>query len=159
MATKGSLHYFANTFAGRNPFGAGITLAYSNDHFNKLIETGVDIKGDNAELKAAYNYFSGTNTYAVDVADYSGFYAFNYSPAAIFRKDNWVVSMRSITTKFWGAEIYSGQNRFGRYQSHGSLDVLYDGTVAESGYPTTAAGYDWNVVPGTTTVHYTHGRK
>lgn len=159
MATKGSLHYFANTFAGRNPFGAGITLAYSNDHFNKLIETGVDIKGDNAELKAAYNYFSGTNTYAVDVADYSGFYAFNYSPAAIFRKDNWVVSMRSITTKFWGAEIYSGQNRFGRYQSHGSLDVLYDGTVAESGYPTTAAGYDWNVVPGTTTVHYTSWSK
>ena len=101
MATKGSLHYFANTFAGRNPFGAGITLAYSNDHFNKLIETGIDIKGDDAELKAAYNYFSGTNTYAVDVADYSGFYAFNYSPAAIFRKDNWVISMRSITTKFW----------------------------------------------------------
>ncbi|WP_455498775.1 polysaccharide lyase family 8 super-sandwich domain-containing protein [Coprobacter sp.] len=160
MATKSPLdgyHYFANAFAGRNAFGSGILLAYSKEHFKQLIEIGDDIKGNDLELKAAYNYFFESNEYGGNTADYSGFYAFNYSPAAIYRKDNWVVSMRSVTSKFWGAEIYSGQNRFGRYQSHGSLDVLYDGTLAGNGYPTNNAvgGWDWNVVPGTTTVHYT----
>ncbi|MFR8836878.1 polysaccharide lyase family 8 super-sandwich domain-containing protein [Bacteroides nordii] len=160
MATKSFLdgnHFFSNTFAGRNCFGGGISLEYSREHFKQLIETGDDIKGNDEELKAAYNYFFENSDYTVDAVDYAGFYAFNYSPAAIFRKKNWVVSMRSITSKFWGAEIYSGQNRFGRYQSHGSLDVLYDGSLAANGYPTNNAvgGWDWNVVPGTTTVHYT----
>ena len=160
MATKSPLdgnHYFANSFAGRNAFGSGISLAYSKEHFKQLIEVGDDIKGSDMELKAAYNYFFESDEYGGSMADYSGFYAFNYSPAAIFRKDNWVVSMRSITSKFWGAEIYSGQNRFGRYQSHGSLDILYDGSLASNGYPTNSAvgGWDWNVIPGTTTVHYT----
>ncbi len=160
MATKSSLdgnHYFANSFAGRNTFGSGISLAYSKDHFKQLIEVGDDILGNDVDLKAAYNYFFESDEYEVNRADYSGFYAFNYSPAAIFRKDNWVASMRSVTSKFWGAEIYSGQNRFGRYQSHGSLDVLYDGSLASNGYPINNAvgGWDWNVIPGTTTVHYT----
>lgn len=65
--------------------------------------------------------------------------------------------MKSPTTKFWGAEIYSGANRFGRYQSHGTLEIMYEGTLAASGYPTTTdgGGWDWNVIPGATTVHYT----
>ena len=160
MATKSSLdanHYFANMFSGRNTFGSGISLAYSKEHFKRLIETGDDIKGNDEELKAAYNYFFESDEYAGYHANYNGFYAFNYSPAAIFRKDDWVVSMRSITSKFWGAEIYSGQNRFGRYQSHGSLEVLYDGSLTTNGYPINNAigGWDWNVIPGTTTVHYT----
>ncbi|MGN0037341.1 MAG: chondroitinase family polysaccharide lyase [Bacteroidaceae bacterium] len=164
MATKHSTdacHYYANSFAGRNPFGAGISLAYSKALFESLIEVGEDIAGEEDELKAAYNYFFGSDAYQVPTTNYDGFYAFNYSPAAIFRKANWVVSMKSLTTNSWGAEIYNGQNRFGRYQSHGSLDVLYDGPLSVSGYPTNlgAGGWDWNVVPGTTTVHFTNWKE
>jgi len=65
--------------------------------------------------------------------------------------------MRSPTTKFWGAEIYSNANRFGRYQSHGTLEVLYDGSsLAYSGEPTnnTGGGWDWNMPQGATVVQY-----
>lgn len=160
MATKNTVdraHYFSNAFSGRNCFGEGIIIQFGKTSLAQLIEVGEDIKGNEDELKAAYNYFNDCNDYDVSKADYSGFYAFNYSPAAIYRKDNWVVSMRSNTTKFWGAEIYSGQNRFGRYQSHGSLDILYDGSLERNGYHFKGAngGWDWNMVPGTTTVHYT----
>ena len=65
--------------------------------------------------------------------------------------------MRAPTTKVWGAEIYSSRNRFGRYQSHGTLEVLYNNLGNPSGYPTAnnESGWDRNVVPGGTTVHYT----
>lgn len=90
-----------------------------------------------------------------------GFYQFNYSPAGVYRQANWVATMRCPTTRFWGGEIYNKTNRFGRYQSHGTLEVLYEGSLAASGYPykdkksAEKGGWDWNVMPGTTTVHYT----
>ena len=66
--------------------------------------------------------------------------------------------MRCPTTKFWGSEIYNKTNRLGRYQAHGTLEVVYDGTIQNSGYPKVPkaknGGWDWNVVPGATTVHY-----
>lgn len=70
--------------------------------------------------------------------------------------------MRCPTTRFWGGELYSGTNRFGRYQSHGTLEVMYNGPLKKSGYPDgwerfsgERGGWDWNVTPGSTTVHYT----
>ena len=66
--------------------------------------------------------------------------------------------MRCPTTRFWGGELYSRQNRFGRYQSHGTLEIVYEGNLARSGYPSDpsqlAAGWDWNMPCGSTTVHY-----
>ena len=62
--------------------------------------------------------------------------------------------MRCPTTKFWGGEIYSKTNRFGRYQAHGTLEIMYDGAMENSGFPkkdndnsTTkeTGGWDWNV--------------
>lgn len=160
MSTKGVGYYYSNTFAGRNPFRAGIDLQFSKEKLEALIETGKEVLGIDEELATAYNYYYGRK-YDVAEKNLDGFYQYNYSPAAIYRKDNWVATMRSITTKFWGAEIYSGQNRFGRYQSHGVLDIMYNGddaasSLLRSGYPTngTGGGWDWNMVPGTTTVHY-----
>lgn len=162
MATKdlaNSRHY-SNALAGRNPFASGIQVFFSRTLMEQLIVAGGAILGTgiDAELAAAYNYFFDTPKYDVPAVSYDGFHQFNYSPAAIFRKDNWVATMRAPTTKFWGAEIYSGENRFGRYQSHGALDITYRGTQANSGYPgsSNGGGWDWNVIPGTTTVHYTN---
>jgi len=161
MATKdlGNTRHYANALAGRNPFASGIQVFFNRNLMEQLIVAGGAILGTpiDTELAAAYNYFFDTPKYDVPEKNYDGFHQFNYSPAAIFRKGNWVATMRAPTTKFWGAEIYSGENRFGRYQSHGTLDITYRGTQATSGYPgsSNGGGWDWNVIPGTTTVHYT----
>ncbi|MFV0392053.1 MAG: polysaccharide lyase family 8 super-sandwich domain-containing protein [Paludibacteraceae bacterium] len=161
MATldANNTRHYANTLAGRNPFASGVQVFFSRALFEMLIEVGGDILGTaiDEELAGAYNYFFQSTKYNVPKINYEGFHQFNHSPMGIYRKANWVATMRAPTTKFLGAEIYSGENRFGRYQSHGTLEITYNGTLANSGYPgnNTGGGWDWNVVPGTTTVHYT----
>lgn len=160
MATGSSAdtRYFANSLCGRNPFDAGTKLAYTKSNLKQLIESGDSYPDLQKYYQGAYNYFYQTKTYDVPEVSMDGCHQFNYSPCAIVRRGNWVATMRAPTAKFWGAEIYSKENRFGRYQSHGSLDIMYAGSsLAASGYPTnkTGGGWDWNVIPGTTTVHYT----
>ena len=151
--------YNANSLCGRNPFESGMQIQFSKDLFDKLILIGGDCLGTSydEELAAAYNFFYKTTKYSVTAKNYDGFYQFNYSPTGIYRKANWVATMHAPTTNFFGSEIYSGANRFGRYQSHGALEILYSGSLAVNGYPTngTGGGWDWNVIPGATTVHYT----
>lgn len=168
MSTKSEndIHLFANSMAGRHPLVGGTEITFKKDLFKKLIETGGDILGTgiDAELAAQYNYFFMEDFYTgVNKADVDGFYQFNYSPAGIYRQNNWVATMRCPTTKFWGGEVYSKTNRFGRYQAHGTLEVMYDGAMENSGFPKKNAslgtkvtgGWDWNVEAGATTVHYT----
>lgn len=152
---------FGNSMAGRHPF-TGIGVNFTRNLMETLIEVGGDIeeKAYDLELAAYYNYFYKTRKYAdAPELNADGFYQFNYSPAGIYRKDNWVAVMRCPTTNFWGGELYSKQNRFGRYQSHGTLEVLYEGGLVNSGYPANkerkGGGWDWNMMPGSTTVHYT----
>lgn len=149
-------NYYANSLSGRHPLSGGNVNQFSKSYFDQLIEVSEDILGhQDTELASAYNYFFMSDKYSAPEADYSGYYQFNYSPIGVYRHDNWMVTMRAPTTKLWGAEIYSGTNRFGRYQSHGTLEILYDGSLVNSGLPLSATGYDWNVAPGGTTVHYT----
>jgi hypothetical protein len=153
----GDSRYFANSLSGRKPFDT--VVQFSKTYFDYLVSIGMDVLGsmDN-EVASAYNYFFKTTKYNVPAQAYEGFYQFNYSPLGIYRKANWVASMRSPTTKFFGAEIYDDQNRFGRYQANGSLEILYSGSLTSNGYPSSSngsGGWDWNVVPGATTVHYT----
>lgn len=153
--------YFANSMAGRHPF-TGLDVNFSQQLFETLIEVGADILGIpyDKELAAYYNYFYKTKKYKdAPELNADGFYQFNYSPAGVYRQDNWVAVMRCPTTNFWGGEIYSKTNRFGRYQSHGTLEILYEGGLSKCGYPADkekkSAGWDWNMMPGSTTVHYT----
>lgn len=153
--------YFGNSMAGRHPF-VGMELNFTQKLFENLVEVGGDVLGTpyDQELASYYNYFYKTKKYAdAPELNADGFYQFNYSPAGVYRQGNWVAVMRCPTTNFWGAEIYNKTNRFGRYQSHGTLEVIYEGGLAKSGYPANkskeGAGWDWNMMPGSTTVHYT----
>ena len=149
-------NYYANSLSGRHPLDGGHVNQFTRAYLEKLIEVSADVLGaqDN-ELAAAYNYFLMSDKYDVPAADYTGFYQFNYSPIGVYRSNDWVVTMRAPTTRMWGAEIYSGTSRFSRYQSHGTMEVLYNGALGNSGLPLSPTGYDWNVAPGGTTVHYT----
>ena len=160
MATKGSEHLCANSLAGRHPLVGNIGFTANHATLDKLIEIGGELKGTgiDTELASQYNYFTMTDKYeGVPAFNGEGFYQFNYSPIGVYRQGNWVATMRCPTTKFWGGEIYDKTNRYGRYQAHGSLEVMYDGERGLSGVPTNGknGGWDWNVVPGATTVHYT----
>lgn len=153
--------YFANSMAGRHPF-TGLDVNFSQQLFEMLIEVGADVLGVpyDKELASYYNYFYKTKKYKdAPELNADGFYQFNYSPAGVYRQDNWVAVMRCPTTNFWGGEIYNKANRFGRYQSHGTLEILYEGGLSKCGYPADkekkGAGWDWNMMPGSTTVHYT----
>lgn len=150
-------NYYANSLSGRHPITGGNKNTFSKSLFEQLVEIGGDIQGKeiDEELASAYNYFFVSDKYTAPVVDYKGYYQFNYSPIGVYRQGDWVATMRAPTTKLWGAEIYNATNRFGRYQSHGSLEIVYDGDLKKSGLPAEAQGWDWNVVPGTTTVHYT----
>ncbi len=62
-----------------------------------------------------------------------------------------MVTLKGYTTDVWGAEIYKKDNRYGRYQSYGSVQIMgYPSRIA-SGYDEN--GWDWNRLPGTTTIH------
>ncbi|WP_337392942.1 chondroitinase family polysaccharide lyase [Prevotella sp.] len=80
-----------------------------------------------------------------------GFFVYNYGSAGIFRRSDWMVTLKGYTTDVWGSEIYKKDNRYGRYQSYGSVQIM--------GYPSRKAsgfdenGWDWNRLPGTTTIH------
>ena len=150
---------YANSMAGRHPFYS-IEVPFTQKLFEQLIEIGSDVMGtDDMDLAAYYNYFFKTNKYNVPAKDANGFYQYNYSAAGVYRQPGWVAVMRCPTAMLWTGEIYNKTNRFGRYQGHGTLEVLYEGGLEPTGYPSKyenkGAGWDWNMMPGSTTVHYT----
>lgn len=95
-------------------------------------------------VDAAFNYST--------VAPFeSGFFQFNHASASAFRKDDWVVFHKGFSNNMWGSEIYTNQNRYGRYQSYGAQEVIYPGTKdTGNGYDHNT--WDWNFNPGTTVI-------
>ena len=83
-----------------------------------------------------------------------GFFVYNYGSACIFRRADWMVTLKGYTTDVWGAEIYAKDNRYGRYQSYGSVQIMGKGNpVSRAGSGFVQEGWDWNRLPGTTTIH------
>ncbi|WP_269782897.1 polysaccharide lyase family 8 super-sandwich domain-containing protein [Photobacterium phosphoreum] len=73
-------------------------------------------------------------------------YSFN-----IHRSGDRMAVIKGYNKDVWSSEIYTSDNRYGRYQSHGSVHVMPYGKPANWGH--TQAGWDWNRNPGTTTLH------
>jgi len=145
---------FGNADCGRTPFPSSIPI--DTTHFRKLDSVGGKLAGVDIDpaMAAAYNYFYNTNYYtSAAPADMDGYYAFNYAQLGIFRKNGWTVDMRGFTDKLFGAEIFPTDNRYGRYQSYGAVEVLYNGNLTGTGYRPDGLGWDWNVIPGATTIH------
>ncbi|WP_017260057.1 polysaccharide lyase family 8 super-sandwich domain-containing protein [Pedobacter arcticus] len=150
--SKGTL--FAHAESGRTPFQSSVSVKLTQ--LKSLIEIGGDIMGEPIDpaLASFYNNLTGTNAYSAPAVNYDGFYPYAYGPMAVKRKGNYVAVMRGSTDKLFGSEINAGDNRWGRYQSYGSLEILYGGNLSSSGYILYGNGWDWNMMPGTTTVHF-----
>lgn len=83
-----------------------------------------------------------------------GFFVFNYGSAGIYRYRQNMITMKGYNTDVWGAEIYQKDNRYGRYQSYGAVLIMGNGhPVSRKGSGFKEEGWDWNRMPGTTTIH------
>lgn len=91
-----------------------------------------------------------------------GFYVYNYASLGIYRYMDKMINIKGFTANIWGSELYTKDNRYGRYQSYGSVQII--GTkspqsifgahpITEQASRFAEDGWDWNRNPGTTTIH------
>lgn len=144
---------FANSLSGRHPFNT--SMSFVKKHFSLLAKIGGEVAGIPFDPAVAGMYsrlFGQDNDFPGSTAEPfpSGFWQMNYSPLAIYRRNNWAATIKGINNYFWGTEIYPGANRYGRYQSYGAVEIVYPGGLTGSGMGTN--GWDWNKVPGTTSI-------
>ena len=82
--------------------------------------------------------------------------ALGYACSSIHRRDNWAAIVRGHSRYLWNAEHYLPANFYGRYLGYGCLQILNNRngekvTFATSGWQ--EKGFDWNRMPGTTSIH------
>ena len=148
----------ALSMVGRNPHGRGIS--YSNEGVKLLAIAGgkiLNLITADPVLAGEHNRIWGgamgdlNYTSTTPLSESDGYYQFNHANAGVFRKDKWVAVMKGFTNGMWGSELYATSNRYGRYQSYGTLEVLYPGSIVlGNGYDYDT--WNWNYNPGATTI-------
>ena len=82
----------------------------------------------------------------------TGCHSYPFNCSLTYRQDDWSVTIAGHSRYLWSAEIYNGANHYGRYLTHGSMQILADGSpeisCLGSGYQ--VAGWDWCHIPGAT---------
>lgn len=143
--------------AGRKPHQR--ESQYSSKTLKQLAISGGHILGlETADtiLAGEYNRIFGVDPdfkydTVAPVSNTSGFFQFNYANLGIFRKDDWLVGMKGFSNGLWGSELYPTTNRYGRYQSYGTLEIIYPGSENfGNGYQ--VGTWNWNYNPGATTI-------
>ncbi len=82
-----------------------------------------------------------------------GHWDINYGLLDIHRRSDWLLTIRGHNRYFTTHESYPGANMYGRYLSYGFLEVTYPQTANDDGGSFKDKGWDWNNIPGTTTLH------
>ncbi|MDE6651109.1 MAG: chondroitinase, partial [Paramuribaculum sp.] len=79
-----------------------------------------------------------------------------YGCVSVHRRKNWSAVARGHSRYIWAAEHYRGENLFGRYLAHGSLQIMTANNASigvnskTSGW--SEAGFDWARIPGATAI-------
>ncbi|MGV8829640.1 MAG: chondroitinase family polysaccharide lyase [Breznakibacter sp.] len=150
---------FPNSISGRNP----LTEEMGTDAINTFAYLAKTYQPVDRELaskfmqltryqNSIYNEFKSQGITAAQPTP--GNFTMNYAAMNIHRRDNWSVTIKGFNNIVTGTEIYTSNNRFGRYQSYGAIQIMNGGnpiTAAASGF--VEEGWDWNRFPGTTTIH------
>ena len=138
--------HIPNSLSGRNPF---VTPSFKNGLKNLGLANPVD-----TDLLKAHNYTYGsdsqTSAYGTETPP-TGFWQINFTNLGAYRQSTWVADIKGFNKYFYGTEIYSSENRYGRYQSYGAVEIIYPGGYTNSGF--NINGWDWNKTPGATTKH------
>ncbi|KKM82802.1 hypothetical protein LCGC14_1315870, partial [marine sediment metagenome] len=146
----------ALSLSGRNPQIRKVTTGKTE--LSKLAISGGKILGlatADPLLAGYYNRVWGNNpefntTTATPFEE--GYIQFNHGHFGVYRKDNWVATMKGFSDNMWGSELYPAENRYGRYQSYGALEILYPGGIDQDENGFDAETWDWNYNPGATTI-------
>lgn len=147
---------------GRHPFNGDIperdVTAYARlAMLGDLTGSGMAVDPD---LAGAYLYLQGKDkdlqselkkAGAKAKGPAAGFRVYNYGAFGVHRRGDWMLTVKGYNSDVWSSEIYAADNRFGRYLSHGSAQLIGIGGAEESGY--TQEGWDWNRYPGVTSIH------
>ncbi len=81
----------------------------------------------------------------------AGFWQFNYGNIGAYRTNGYLMVAKGFSKNFWGSEIYARENRFGKYQGYGTLEIIDSTGFYGSGFR--EYGWDWNRPPGSTTIN------
>ncbi len=88
-----------------------------------------------------------TDSEIISEVSEEGCRSYGYNSSVSVRHGNWLVNIAGHSRYLWATETYPGQNMYGRYLTHGSMQYM-SGSPEKSGYM--AAGWDWRHIPGTT---------
>ncbi|EJX09841.1 chondroitinase (chondroitin lyase) [gut metagenome] len=163
MRNYSNLHEWNTGIGGRHPFGGKMGGADIKAFAQLALSGDFSGKGEEFDRSLAADYLrliDGKNTPEArffkdkgvqPAAAPKGFFVYNYGAAGIHRRGDWMVTLKGYNTNVWGSEIYQKDNRYGRYTSYGSVQIMSFPSREKSGY--VEEGWDWNRLPGTTTIH------
>ena len=150
-----NLKSFPLAMSGRHPDG---TRALIPSQFALLADAGSPDGREetDTELAAAYLRLNGESGKWAEKFISKGIKAekapagghnFAYNCSLSYRQDNWLVTFAGHSRYLWAAETYRNENHYGRYLTHGSMQILGSDSF-ESGFM--MDGWDWCHIPGTT---------
>ncbi|MFC4993958.1 chondroitinase family polysaccharide lyase [Rubritalea tangerina] len=138
---------------GRHPITHGIESWRSPMLTLALSPPGSD--SFDRELAAAYLAMFGGNSQKlfneeIHPTQALGFYPMNYNAGATYKCGETTLHLKGYGNGIKSHETYGKDNRYGRYLSHGTIQIYKNTTAHTSGQ--TQDGYDWSRLPGATTL-------
>jgi len=135
---------------GRHP-----ELTYNIKIPYEFVKSRIDGKID-PELAAAYLRFHpkaklGRQGFKPESTP-QGTLAMPYAGILAFRHKQWLALAQGYGKYYYSTEINAGKNRFGRYTTNGTLDIIGPEGIVKSG--TSLKGWDWNRMNGATVIYY-----
>ncbi|MEG1585479.1 MAG: chondroitinase family polysaccharide lyase [Bacteroidales bacterium] len=165
MATYTNRTDWTLGFSGRHPHAGGITQGALNAMAHLALYGGIDDESEKIDTLLGNQYLrlqDKDNNLCrellaggcVAAKDPEGFFVYNHHAAGVYRTGDKMVTVKGYNEQVWSSEIYAANNRYGRYQGYGALELLTAGTpISRLGSGFSEPGWDWNCLPGTTTVH------
>jgi len=150
---------FGFNAVGRHPLGG--TADYMKSSFLTLAQSRPGTDQPDSDLAAAYMRLwpPDSEGEAIELFGHpprpepqpEGHWTMNYAASGIHRHGGNMASIKGFNRYVRGTEIYTADNRYGRYQSYGTIQIFKPGGLKASGH--CYDGWDWNRPPGATTVH------
>lgn len=159
-----NLRSFPLAMSGRHPDGKGELYP---KHYAMLAEAGTPdgksqidtalasaflrlVPDSRAREKAWISQFADSGISPEPAPQGSRSYGYNCSLS--HRCGEALVTFAGHSRYLWSAEIYNGANHYGRYLTHGSMQILGGGTpvIDSFGSGFQVDGWDWCHIPGTT---------
>ena len=141
-----NLRSFPLAMSGRHPDGLGALIPRQ---YRKLASAG---SPDGEKLTDEELFDTWKRVYGKTPTDINGTRVYPFACAMSHRRGDWLVTIAGHSRYIWETEIYNGANLYGRYLTHGSMQILGDGAdeVDSFGSGYQVDGWDWCHIPGTT---------